>query len=168
VGDITNDRANRKYGWDHQPPEPLGYSWFERNVIPLLDPHQKHLRLMPKRKWDWKDHDGLIVFACLIGGISGLFIFAFIADLLDQNGLLQPVIDYCNAFGAFVALHKTVIVGTIVGGIGGIVAVRVLFTLPHAIGWIAGRLAMAMREGFEKGLHGKAAGKFSSDPRARD
>jgi hypothetical protein len=29
-----------------------------------------------------------------------------------------------------------------------------LSKLPHAIGWIAGRLARAMREGFEKGLRG--------------
>jgi hypothetical protein len=70
--------------------------------------------------------------------------------------------------GAFVALHKTVIVGTIAAGFGGIVAGRVLFKLSHAIGWIAGRLFWAMREGFEEGLRGKQAGKFSSDPRSRD
>jgi hypothetical protein len=92
----------------------------------------------------------------LIGGIGGLFIFAFIADFLDQNGLLQPIIDYFNTFGAFVALHKTVIVA----GIGGIVAVRLLFKLPHTMGWIAGRLARAMREGFERDCAAKNPESF--------
>jgi hypothetical protein len=150
VGDLTNDRANRKYGSDHQPP---AYSWWERTLARLLAPDNA-IHLTPKRKWDWNDHGGLLVFCCLIGGIGGLFIFAFITDFLNQTGLLQPIIDYCNAFGALVALHKTVIMGTIVAGIGGIVAVRLLFELPHTIGWIAGRLARAMRKGFEKGLRG--------------
>ena len=160
MGEISNDRANRKYGWDHQPP---AYSWWERTLARFLGPDTAVYRTR-KRKWDWSDHEGLLVFGCLIGGIGGLIVFAFFTDLLDQNGLLQPVIDYCSAFGAFVALHKTVILGAI----GGIVAVRVLLKLPHSIGWIAGRLFRTMREGFEKGLHGKEPSKFSSDPRARD
>jgi hypothetical protein len=104
----------------------------------------------------------------LIGGIGALFIFAFITDLLDRNDLLQPIIDDFYAFGAFVALYKTDIVGAIVAGIGGIVAVRVLFKLPHTIGWIAGRLLRAMRKGFEEGLRGEGARKFLSDSRAHD
>jgi hypothetical protein len=120
MGDITNDRANR----DHQRP---AYSWWERTLARIVAPDSA-IHLMPKRKWDWNDHEGLIVFSCLIGGIGVLSIFAFIIDFLDQNGLLQSIIEYCNAFGAFVALYKTVIVGAIVAGVGGTVAVWVLFT----------------------------------------
>src|SRR5271169_1774583 len=65
MGDITNDRVTGKYGQDHQPP---AYSWWERTLARLLAPDSA-IHLTPKRKWDWNDHGGLLVFGCLIGGI---------------------------------------------------------------------------------------------------
>jgi hypothetical protein len=88
----------------------------------------------------------------------------YIWDFYDYPDLGDLLIDGGSAAIASMAQHKLVI-GL---SIALYVAVLVLPKLPRAIGWIAGRLFRAVREGFQKGLSGKEAGKFSLDPRSRD